>query len=549
MKVSSKILIGFLMLMLFCVPAIGAVTITQDDYVTGEIVDAIESIDVTLSDVNDSLDYTIYGYVGRPFDNGDEGIAGEFFFRDVTDAGTYTFTLDNDNFPFSALPSDINISVMGYYPSNHTYIESEYDNDIATVTFRYATSAKPYRVAFSDHSPAKNEESDVAVVSGTHMNVAFLEYDNEPGTYNDNEQTLYLFITDSSLKTIARGSYTIGYDFKGYNYTSLSAPYDFIYHGLEGFVSGRSSEFEYNHTYCVFYGLRASDGFTSDNLYMETDETMSALMFSVDSLTSQRTIQLDFSDTYDFYGAVVTFHVYAVTNQNVPTAFVPGTLGQIAQDYGDSIGMPFFPLFIVFLIIGVLTSIPFSFAVRYELEMPNFVYVTFISIGVVLSYGLALLTVWMFVTYFAVLLVTLLFSYKDHLLVLKKLYPEPGEKKILPALPAFKKKERIQLGDAQQISIAKRIGKGLAKKAPSSKKAEPLLKNGFDERPILESGRRLGDEVPASQVQTIDYGGGGGRTIQYKRDSKTHRKVEWKNGAYRNVRVFLEKKEKQKSGV
>jgi hypothetical protein len=181
-------------------------------------------------------------------------------------------------------------------------------------------------------------------------------------------------------------------------------------------VTCGSNNFAFNNSYFIYYGIRLSGAITSSNIAVDTlDPSMSSVAFSTSSLTSAGTLGNDFSLAYDFVGSSVYFECPFMGSSAFELNWAPGTLGNDVRNYGDSIGFPFLYIIVAIILVAVCALLPLWFAMKFDLNIPNFLYIIFISIGVIIDYGINLLDLWMVVMYFILLFLSITLSYKDEI--------------------------------------------------------------------------------------------------------------------------------------
>lgn len=178
----------------------------------------------------------------------------------------------------------------------------------------------------------------------------------------------------------------------------------------ESVVKVDAANFEFNHSYLIYYGIRSSEddaayeyGRSHYDWLATTDSTIELKTFSVDGFDNESIVIDDLSLEYGFIGGAVYYNMSYATIRGYNSIFTPGTVGIWLRSFGNTIGIPFFHLLIAFMIIGIAAAIPFSFAIRFDFDMPNFVYALTISIGIILDWGLFLLDLWMVAMYFVLL--------------------------------------------------------------------------------------------------------------------------------------------------
>jgi hypothetical protein len=185
--------------------------------------------------------------------------------------------------------------------------------------------------------------------------------------------------------------------------------------------------FTLNNAYYLFVGIPVSEwNQTSD--YITTDGTCEVVNWSVSSLTaSNKTVYLDHSQAHDFVGVVSYFETYTQAGEGEGQSFAltPGNFGVILNNYGESIGIPFFALIIAIILIVVFIAVPYRFASEHNISLPNYAYLICITGGVILCFALGLLEMWMFIMFIIILLGITFNAFKEPIMKFAGIFKRP----------------------------------------------------------------------------------------------------------------------------
>lgn len=406
-------------LLLIAPLASSALTITQTTYTHDMTIlrNQFTSVNVTIDGATPSLyGYTIYGTIGRNVSGTvPSTLLGQYFQRNVAGNGTYNFLIDEEQFPFSRMDYDINFSVSPYWKTNGTYLGTNASATIYSVSLEGADSvSRNNRIVFRHHIPSASvlDAGTLVVNDGTSVNVSCLGYGLAGCSYLDLD--LYVFITDTKFPRNLLGYRVVPVSYQTFDTTGLWNSYEVNISDIA--VTCGSNNFAFNHSYYIYYGVRLTGSVTALNTAVDTlDPSMSSVAFSTSSLTSAGTLMNDISLTYDFVGSSVYFECPYMGSSAFTFNWAPGTLGNDVRNYGDSIGFPFLYIIVAIILVAVCALLPLWFAMKFDLNIPNFLYIIFISIGVVIDYGINLLDLWMVVMYFILLFLSITLSYKDEI--------------------------------------------------------------------------------------------------------------------------------------
>lgn len=381
--------------------------LTQDTFPTnwGPYIETVYSrgnmpaqVNITLSNASSLYHYTIYGTVGANISGlPSQSLVGEYFQRDVTGNGTYSFPLDSDQYPFSLCRYNVSFHARAYSGA-HVYIGPNISS--AVVCFSLDGGADPFyenHVMFRDHQPPTMSLHATDMVSdGVMVNTSVIgAMGGGPPWYGDfslQTMTIYVFATDNAYPQNILGYLSWNINYRTADEATLWKTY--YYDCNDYWEQIANSVFMVNGSYFLFYGVLLTGGVTAANTFIDLpDSTLSRATFSTTALTGSGTLVQDTSSTYDFTGAMVYFECPADTGMDV--SFTVGNLGLIIRNYGDAIGLPWLYLLAALVVVLVCVFFPFGLALKYGFELPNFLYAVFIFAGVIIDYGINLLDLWM----------------------------------------------------------------------------------------------------------------------------------------------------------
>lgn len=418
-KKSFLVLTAVFICMLMASAGVNAVEVEQDDYDNLDIVNGIDSLTVTLTDCNESLRYKVYGYIGIPDEDG-SSIIGEVFLDDVAGNGSYTFSFDSDALNIEGVLYTVYIAAYGYNTTDFSFLPEEHDNESVYVSKGIMASGSERWLVLYDHTPIKDSDTLTAHDSGTSVQAFYFTYNTTDNTGELSDIDLLVKMADMAVHSegylypasFAHSDIPLVGSYETYLTTDIPG-FETMSYGVDPYeITTSKSNYEYNKTggYVIFYGINKDD--VTGDVSVYTDDTMMSSLWGMNDIEHVNwRIGYDWSRTYDFYGGYCNFGVSPMVTGGFE--FTPGDIGEYIQDYGDSIGLPFFSIFFILLIIGVSASVPFSISVKYGINFPNLVYVFSISVGVVLCWGIGILATWATVFYFAILIAIALYQNKE----------------------------------------------------------------------------------------------------------------------------------------
>lgn len=172
---------------------------------------------------------------------------------------------------------------------------------------------------------------------------------------------------------------------------------------------------DWNQSYFVYVGIKTTGTVytTTNTQLVSADGATIIATFSADDTEDNTDVEFGTSENIDYYGFYLYFEPGFHNSGYIPGAPTPGALGLAVRAYGNSIGVPYFYLIIAFLIAAIIGLLPFSIALQYDLNMPNFIYGIFIAVGVTLDFGIGLLDLWMFGMFVLFVVLSVILRYQE----------------------------------------------------------------------------------------------------------------------------------------
>ena len=420
-------------------PSVAAVTTLTQDISDNRVIlgKDLSVVNVNLSGADPLYNYTIYGTVGDNITGLPDTMIGEFFIRNVTGNGTYRFTLNPREYPYKMTAYFVQFHAAAYYKTNNTYIGSNISSTPAKFAVDGPTqTAYTTHFLFRDSVPASLSKGKQVVEDGVSVNVSCVHFYLDPLGYDPPFITdqrfnytaifaptykIWAFVTDNADPRAVLGYATFDVSTTSSRTASLFGR-TYNYGIQDTVISFGAQFFEYNMSYNIYYGVRMnSAGLTTSNTFIDLpDKTLSPSLFSVSGdwggpgVPRVGDVLRETSTEVNRY---IGTHIYVETTATTSfnPMFATGNLGDWVRSYGNYMGLPWFYLAIAFLIIAICAVIPLSLSLKYDFDLPNFVYVITISIGVIVDWGVNLLDLWMAAFYFIVLIIGLIFTYKEDL--------------------------------------------------------------------------------------------------------------------------------------
>jgi hypothetical protein len=453
---SRSILVFALLLMLLVVPfSVAALTVTQTTFTDGASysfseMDTKTSISFTVTGMNTMLyNYQVITVMGRDIDLYPPVVNGTY-------SGAYTGDVVIQNFTASPVSVIVHPS---YYPFEYcengflygVYERYKTNNSIhasvsSTLTFNIsgADLNYTYHISFDDCDPVNLDTgASDAIGRGVYVDIYGLKTNSFHTTYTN--IPISFFLTDDSTdhNLIAYGTGSLYYRHNG----SVMDTYNNTY--AYGFKPNTftlcKNYISWNQSYYIFMGTKLGSTYTELNTIISTpDGSVQPTNFTVENYNVGGNVAFGTSSyTNDYIGCVIYFEPGFYDSGSTMGGITPGTLGLIVRNWGVSIGVPYFHIVIAFLIAAIIALIPFSIALQYDLNMPNFIYGIFIAVGVTLDFGIGLIELWMYGMFVLFVILTIILRYQEQvqkLITHDKIVTMPTKKKVsgLLGLPAYK---------------------------------------------------------------------------------------------------------------
>jgi hypothetical protein len=78
--------------------------------------------------------------------------------------------------------------------------------------------------------------------------------------------------------------------------------------------------------------------------------------------------------------------------------------------------MPWFKTVVGIIVCIIILCLPLGFALRTDIELPTFVYGIAVTVGVFISFGLELFSLWILVLYCVIIIFTIVINYRENLI-------------------------------------------------------------------------------------------------------------------------------------
>lgn len=307
-------------------------------------------------------------------------------------------------------PDSIYIAVRDAYPSignaNSANVVNEYEH---------------CRVTMWNPGGAESQQLMIATGSGNTYpytlegwGLRTVNYNPDDYVYSDYEMMFF----QNSLFPSYRD---IGTDQPWYYHEGIS--WDMI---ISGQTLTNASVWHENRPYCWILGVPCYDGpngnqhiTDEDDVYLSCDDTMSYPFHLSAGFTigySPGAIKGDWDDTvydYDIYGYYSSFQTFGGEGWWFTQSSYDHSWGSMIRSYGDRIGMPWFWALITFVIIAIFTCIPLVISFRYDLHLPNILYAVFLIIGVMVTFYLGLLELWMMALFLLAVIIAVISKYHE----------------------------------------------------------------------------------------------------------------------------------------
>lgn len=348
---------------------------------------------------------------------------GDFMHGNMTGL-SQTFHMTYNYFAFDGMPYSVIVAVWEHWRSNGT-IHETYTNmfNLSSFNVSIPDQAMLHHVAFSSaYPPYLSLYGGDAITQGFEMNATCLD-----STGNYTLQPIYFFITDnsSSRNLLAWTSRTIHY--------KPAATYDLsTLWNTSGQIFGYGTEWlnellHYGFLYSTSYYIYIGVPYDPDTMLTVIDDTLLPVNFSVTTFLGIYSTGSNIVEYTTGWGGGPSNHfigamTYFETDPSIyGRGWRPGggsggfDLGTALDGYGASIGIPFFSILIAFMVCAICAVIPWRLAVKYEFNLPNFVYTFAVIGGIVLDFSLNIIDLWMLVLFIAVIVFTAFLRYREEI--------------------------------------------------------------------------------------------------------------------------------------
>ena len=193
--------------------------------------------------------------------------------------------------------------------------------------------------------------------------------------------------------------------------------------------------FKANYPYYVYYGVRYGAGvystvFNSENTHFTVmDASCYPTNFSVTRIADPYHVHEDHTKNWKWIGVGRYFETMTGDDDNPLTGWQLHTPRPDADSFGDMIDawatdptawggeppMPWFKTIVGIIICVISICIPLGTAIRYDLEIPNFIYGIALTVGMFGAFALELFEIWHVATYLIMVIFTLVYMYRETL--------------------------------------------------------------------------------------------------------------------------------------
>lgn len=355
-------------------------------------------------------------------------IVGDIDIHTFTENDSYTFSVNDDYFiPNTMLP--VQIISYRYNSSTDEYIEGSETLEESFGVEHYTniedTSAPDWdnsmRYFFTDCSPETYSKtaSTIFMDNGLSADVGCMEIHHGSLYIEFHETDISIFISEYEGEEEKVIAYSLSTVDEPYNTDSLFIgdtewEYGIGFNELE---FGIDTTDNFNISFNIYMGVDTYNNYT----VFHTDSTIASTDFSVQTIPPTN-INYGISGghgTYDNEFKGVNVYIpgseYPISSFGEVSGWEGGTIKDVINEYGELIGIPFFYIFIVFLIIGICSIVPYAFAVRWGFEINNYVYAGGVILGVSINWGLGLIDTWLFAFFVLFCMFATMYRFREYL--------------------------------------------------------------------------------------------------------------------------------------
>jgi len=265
-------------------------------------------------------------------------------------------------------------------------------------------SGRDYYFSIRDWVPRHLDFEGIVAVDEVHFSCI----SNDPS-----DRTIHLYATDDDRDIKAYGQRDIYF-----NSDSDGVRWQTYYI--------KSGVFEPEHVYYQYFGFTTS-AYTFGNTEVTTDVSCYNCNFTTAGISLDGALHENNDDlTFDYIGGGLLFETGAVTEDGdgwVPDEYNPSdSFGDWIDDWandpdvwGGTPPMPWFKTLVGVIFTVIFICLPLGFSIRTGITIPNFVYTVFITAGVFLSFILELFSLWILLTYIAILILISIMVYREEL--------------------------------------------------------------------------------------------------------------------------------------
>jgi hypothetical protein len=261
----------------------------------------------------------------------------------------------------------------------------------------------------------------------------------------------------------------------------------------------------WNESYFLFVGIEVDGTYTSANtLFISSDGSVIPGAFTGDGVDVGDNFDLGSAKDDDYIGCFLFFEPGFYDSGSTIGPQTPAEWGQAVRDWGEDIGVPYFYFIIAVIIAAVCIAIPFSLAVKYDLDLPNFIYTIFIMVGVSVDWYIGLLDLWMFAMVIIIAVMATVIKYQE---TIQKLITAP--------------KEVVKLGVRKTItSPASLKQEGLLSKAQAARETarrKAFLRKGHEGLTVTPREQVSEEDWVTTRMKAPVYGETGSRIHYFRK--------------------------------
>lgn len=391
----------------------------------------ITNMDVTLNDTIPGYHYTYSFWAGRNIMGLSPKYLGSVTKGNLTSgSAVHHIPVTLNDLPFDGFNYTAAIWVKEY--DTHGVATGDWAQNWTSFNISYPDTGKTYQLSLTGMDPRYLSiyGGDAAKYQRFQFNMSCIKKDASYGWFADVISIpVYVFITDntSHRNLIAWGSDTATWNERTNVYltnatywgnhvsmltytTPLTAQY-----GTKYITVDEKWKFNYYSSYYVYIGVKHAD---YPSIGITYDGTSYPMNFSVSTVGGYYVAESTVTEGGStFVGSVVYFEtnpsIYGPHGTNM--LFTPSGFGVLVDNYGMSIGLPFFSVIIAFLVVGICCFSIFSIAARFDLAIPNVVYGIAVIAGMTLDLMLGLILLWMFVLFCLVVALVCFLTFREQI--------------------------------------------------------------------------------------------------------------------------------------